>query len=66
MASFCDPAGHLLPVNGRILQVINPPGKPDLRAFLESRVAPQLIDEGRLVRTEILAAAEVRKRVKVG
>lgn len=52
--SFRDPAGQLIPLNGRILRVINQAGQPDLRAFLESAHSRRLTDEGRLVRTEVL------------
>src|SRR5688572_29657346 len=56
--SFRDPAGQLIPLNGRILRVINQTGQPDLRAFLDSAQSRQLIDAGRLVRTEVLDHAE--------
>jgi SAM-dependent methyltransferase len=52
--SFRDPAGQLIPLDGRILRVINQAGEPDLRAFLDSSQSRQLTDSGRLVRTEVL------------
>ena len=56
--SFRDPAGQLIPLNGRILRVINQIGQPDLRAFLDSAQSRRLIDAGRLVRTEVLDHAD--------
>lgn len=59
--SFRDPAGHLLPFNGRILRVINQSGEPDLRAFLNSPTAQRLTDTGWLVRTKLLGPAEINE-----
>ena len=58
--SFRDPAGQLIPLNGRILRVINQTGQPDLRAFLDSARSRQLIEAGRLVRTQVLDHADAR------
>lgn len=56
--SFRDPAGHLKPLNGRILRVINQRGEPDFRAFFESESARQLAAAGCLVSTRLLDQVE--------
>lgn len=55
VTSFRDPAGHLLQINGRILRFVNPSGEADLRAFLGSVSARQLVDSGLLVSTRVIA-----------
>jgi hypothetical protein len=51
IASFRDPAGSVLRVEGLILRVINPAGVRDLNAVLQSPVAQKLIASGALVGT---------------
>ncbi|MDQ3803150.1 MAG: class I SAM-dependent methyltransferase [Acidobacteriota bacterium] len=57
IASFRDPAGRLLVVDGRVVRVITPPAEAELRAILESGVLRKFLAEGKLVGTEILDAA---------
>ncbi|HEV3468904.1 MAG TPA: class I SAM-dependent methyltransferase [Pyrinomonadaceae bacterium] len=60
IASFRDPAGRLLFVEGRVIRIVEPSAGADLQAVLESGALAKFLADGRLVRTEILdgAAAE--------
>ena len=53
-SSFRDPSGRLLTIDGRIIRLINQSGLPDLAAFLDSRSARHLVEEGQVVRTDFL------------
>jgi hypothetical protein len=64
--SFRDPAGHLLQVNERILRIINHSGEADLRAFLDSGSARQLIASGSLVDTRVLGYQGLANLTVVG
>ncbi|HEX9611611.1 MAG TPA: class I SAM-dependent methyltransferase [Gemmatimonadales bacterium] len=57
-ASFRDPAGRLLAVDGRILRLVHRGGAGDLAAFLASSAAQQLIVAGRVVATRTLDRGE--------
>lgn len=57
-ASFRDPSGSVVPIEGRILRVVSESGVEDLRAFLKSNTAQRLMDAGRVARTQILDEAE--------
>ena len=57
MPSFRDPAGRLFVIDGRIIRVVNSSGVQDLKAFLDSTTSRKFIEQGRLVRSEILDAA---------
>ena len=57
-ASFRDPAGSLVFINGRILRVVNPAGQQDLSAFLESKAGPKLVESGDVVRSRVLDRAD--------
>src|SRR5256885_5695301 len=54
VASFRDPAGRLLTVDGRIIRVVKDEGLRDLRAFLASKAGRKLMAAGKVVRTEFL------------
>jgi SAM-dependent methyltransferase len=58
LASFRDPAGAVLSVDGRILRFVRPAGMDDLNAIWQSKAVQDLFQKGRLVKTEILDAAE--------
>jgi len=60
IASFRDPAGRLLIVDGRVIRVIKESAESELQDILESGALGKFIDEGKLVRTDVLdgAAAE--------
>ncbi len=60
-ASFRDPAGSLVAVDGRIIRLVNAAGAADLFAFLQSRSAARLFESGRVARTRTLDPAEVRE-----
>lgn len=53
-ASFRDPAGRLLRIDGRMLRLVRPEARADLETFLTSAVARELVGKGRLVRTEVV------------
>lgn len=57
-ASFRDPSGSLVSLDGRILRVVNEAGEADLSAFLESRAGERLLGSGKVVRTRRLDEAE--------
>jgi SAM-dependent methyltransferase len=57
IASFRDPAGRLLVVDGRIVRIIKPDAEAELRDILDSGVLRKFLAEGKLVGTEILDAA---------
>lgn len=57
-ASFRDPAGALVDLDGRILRVVNATGWADLAAFLNARAAVGLFDSGKVVRSRVLDAEE--------
>lgn len=52
--SLRDPEGHLFVQDGRILRCVHLSSANQLRDFLASRTASQLIDSGRLVQTKLL------------
>jgi SAM-dependent methyltransferase len=59
IASFRDPDGRLLTVDGRIIRIIKKSAASDLRAFLTSEAITGFLKTGKLVRTDFLDAAEV-------
>jgi SAM-dependent methyltransferase len=58
IASFRDPAGKLISVERGILRLVNSSSVADLLAFLASSVTQALQQQGRLVKTRVLEAAE--------
>jgi SAM-dependent methyltransferase len=58
-ASFRDPSGRLLSVDGRVIRVINSAGIADLDAFLASKTAQHFLKAGRLVGTRRLDESEL-------
>ncbi len=58
-ASFRDPAGFLLPYNGRILRFLKPAGITDYELFAASAAGRRMIDSGEVIGTRILSDAEV-------
>jgi SAM-dependent methyltransferase len=58
-ASFRDPAGSLLRLDGRILRVISGAGAADLAAFLHAKSASEFFESGRVAGTRILDEAAV-------
>ncbi len=58
-ASFRDPAGSLIALDGRILRAVTPAGAADLDAFLNAKATAKLLDTGRVVPSRVLDAAEV-------
>jgi SAM-dependent methyltransferase len=60
LTSFRDPAGRLLIIDGRVLRIVNSTGVEDFRAFLNSTTARRFVEQGRLVRTEILDSSTAR------
>jgi len=56
--SFRDPSGALFQRDGRVFRIVTSEGQSDLRAFLESHAARNLIDSGRVVRTWEVASDE--------
>ena len=63
-ASFRDPGGRLLTVNGRIVRIINESAVPELRAFLASKTARQFVSMNRLVRTTVLDTTEIQNLIR--
>jgi hypothetical protein len=59
IASFRDPGGQVVAVDGRIIRVINKSAVKDIDAFLASTTAQIFADEGRLAGTRILDDAEI-------
>src|SRR5215217_6668385 len=59
IASFRDPAGRLLILDGRVIRVVKKSAEPDLRAVLASDALNKFLAEGRLVRTDFLDADAV-------
>lgn len=59
IASFRDPAGRLLVVDGRIIRIINKPAASDLQAFLKSKALTGFLNTGKVVRTDFLEAAAI-------
>ena len=57
-ASFRDPGGSLVALDGRILRIVNAVGQPDLEAFLNSRRGREWMAAGRVVPTTVLEAGE--------
>jgi SAM-dependent methyltransferase len=62
--SFRDPAGKLIPIEGRILRLVNPSGAGAVRAFLGSNVTRALQEQGQLVRTRVLDLAEASRSLR--
>ncbi|HWT03631.1 MAG TPA: methyltransferase domain-containing protein [Pyrinomonadaceae bacterium] len=60
IASFRDPAGRLLILDGRVIRVVKKSAEPDLRAALSSAALKKFLAEGKLVRTDFLDADEAR------
>lgn len=52
MLSFRDPAGHVLVEQDRVLRLVSQTGEEELRAFLASQAARQMLQTGVFVRTE--------------
>ena len=59
-ASFRDPAGTVFAWNGRIFRIVNPSGVPDLNSFLASSLGKQCVEQGRVVRTEVLSDGDTQ------
>lgn len=59
--SFRDPAGRLFILPGRIIRFIQRSAVPQVRAFLSSAIARELMAAGRLVCTRILDASEIER-----
>jgi SAM-dependent methyltransferase len=57
-ASFRDPGGVLLSLDGRIFRLVNSLGIADLTAFLESKTARKWLESKRLVRSTVLDVNE--------
>jgi SAM-dependent methyltransferase len=53
-ASFRDPSGCLIVLDGRILRGVNPSGLDDLAAFWKAPSARRFLESGRIVHTEVL------------
>jgi 2-polyprenyl-3-methyl-5-hydroxy-6-metoxy-1,4-benzoquinol methylase len=60
-ASFRDPGGCLLALDGRIFRIVNASGEPEVAAFLGSAVSRRLFDSGLVVRSEVLGDARVKE-----
>jgi hypothetical protein len=60
-ATFRDPAGQLLEVDGRILRVLTESGAADLLAFLESASSRSFRAAGRIVKTDIVDRGEASR-----
>lgn len=60
IASFRDPAGSLLIVDGRVIRIIKDSAETDLKAFLATKTLVRLLEEGKVVRTNFLGTAETR------
>jgi SAM-dependent methyltransferase len=58
-ASFRDPAGSLVALEGRILRVVTATGAADLGAFLNAKPAAKFIESGKVVATRVLARDEI-------
>jgi SAM-dependent methyltransferase len=58
IASFRDPAGRVIAVDGRILRLVDQGGGSDLAAFLASPAAQELIGTGQVVATRVLDERE--------
>lgn len=54
IASFRDPAGRLLIVDGRAIRIINESAASDLRAILKSKALTRFLSKGQLVQTHFL------------
>lgn len=59
-ASFRDPSGRLLVIDGRVIRLVNQSGITDLEAFLTTKTAKLFQESGRLVRTKKLEESEVK------
>ncbi len=59
-ASFRDPGGSLVSVDGRILRIVNEGGAAGLSAFLASKAGATLLASGRVVRTTRLTEVDTR------
>lgn len=59
-ASFRDPSGRLLVIDGRVIRLVNQSGVTDLNAFLATKAANLFQESGRLVRTKRLEESEAR------
>ncbi|MGH9601924.1 MAG: methyltransferase domain-containing protein [Terriglobales bacterium] len=58
VASFRDPGGRLLTIEGRILRLVRPAARDDLERFLASAAAQKLVAGGRLVSSRQLEPAQ--------
>jgi SAM-dependent methyltransferase len=58
IATFRDPSGQLLRVDGRIVRIVDESAGPILRAFLSSKAAAQLLRTGALVESSYLDSSE--------
>ena len=56
MGSFRDPAGRVLLLNDRVLRLITNQGAQDLRRFLDTNIAGELLAGRQLVKTTFLDA----------
>ena len=57
--SFRDPSGFVIRHGDRIFRGVHPSGAADLETFLETRVARDAMESGKLVRSVRIPAAEV-------
>lgn len=63
-ASFRDPSGCVLRVDGRILRVLFDAGAADPESFLSSPLARSLVEQGHLVGTRVLDPDEVETALR--
>src|SRR5918911_1329601 len=61
IASFRDPAGRLLILDGRVIRIVKESAEPDLRAALASAALNKFLAQGKLVRTDFLDADAVER-----
>jgi 2-polyprenyl-3-methyl-5-hydroxy-6-metoxy-1,4-benzoquinol methylase len=62
--TFRDPAGRLFNLDDRMIRVVSRSGMNDLKAFLDSRASKTLVENGSLVRTDVLEAEETEALVR--
>jgi len=65
VASFRDPSGSLLAMDGRILRLVTAAGAADLNAFLGTKPAAELLESGKVVPTRVLDHAEIEALLDV-
>jgi len=63
-ASFRDPAGRLLSLDGRVIRIVNRVGLPDITACLASMAVKKFQGEDRLAAAKILGSSETAELLK--